>query len=183
MFKPGWKDIFRMNQNELESEIRKVYRDSTLDPRRKAYLVQNLLTSHWIAAQQKFPQAASTGAFNGEDVLGCSPSFHDPEKQIFGCEHYNRNCKLRAACCRKFLLADFAMTTKSLGDMTVYFGMPDALLAAEELPEEYRDRYQDILCDQKGTSRFHWWYPKCGSYNTRVIKTQTPTSNCSSAQQ
>lgn len=44
MFKPGWKDIFRMNQNELESEIRKVYRDSTLDPRRRAYLVQNLMT-------------------------------------------------------------------------------------------------------------------------------------------
>lgn len=44
MFKPGWKDIFRMNQNELESEIRKVYRDETLDPRRKAYLVQNLMT-------------------------------------------------------------------------------------------------------------------------------------------
>jgi hypothetical protein len=44
LFKPGWKDIFRMNQNELESEIRKVYRDSTLDPRRKSYLVQNLLT-------------------------------------------------------------------------------------------------------------------------------------------
>lgn len=44
MFKPGWKDIFRMNQNELESEIRKVYRDATLDPRRKAYLVQNLMT-------------------------------------------------------------------------------------------------------------------------------------------
>lgn len=44
MFKPGWKDIFLMNQNELEAEIRKVYRDSTLDPRRKAYLVQNLMT-------------------------------------------------------------------------------------------------------------------------------------------
>ena len=44
MFKPGWKDIFRMNQNELEAEIRKVYRDLTLDPRRKAYLVQNLMT-------------------------------------------------------------------------------------------------------------------------------------------
>ncbi|KAI5383762.1 hypothetical protein KIW84_070934 [Lathyrus oleraceus] len=43
--KPGWKDIFWMNQTELESEIRKVYRDSTLDPRRKAYVVQNLLTS------------------------------------------------------------------------------------------------------------------------------------------
>ncbi|KAG5022694.1 hypothetical protein JHK85_019036 [Glycine max] len=33
-----------MNHNELESKIRKVYRDSTLDPRRKAYLVQNLMT-------------------------------------------------------------------------------------------------------------------------------------------
>ncbi|KAK9039786.1 hypothetical protein V6N11_014975 [Hibiscus sabdariffa] len=333
MFKPGWKDIFRMNQNELESEIRKVYRDSTLDPRRKAYLVQNLLTSRWIAAQQKLPQAASTEECRGEDVLGCSPSFRDPEKQIFGCEHYKRNCKLRAACCGKLftcrfchdnvsdhsmdrkatlemmcmsclkiqpvgpicvtpscnglsmakyfctickffddernvyhcpfcnlcrvgkglgidffhcmtcncclgtklvnhkcleksletncpICCDFLFTSsatvralpcghymhsacfqaytcshytcplcsKSLGDMAVYFGMLDALLAAEELPEEFRDRYQDILCndcDRKGTARFHWLYHKCeycGSYNTRVIKTQMPTPDCSSAQ-
>ena len=74
----------------------------------------------------------------------------------------------------------------------VYFGMLDALLASEELPEEYRDRCQvfilhffsllcpsiffrimnlimvilDILCndcDKKGTARFHWLYHKCGS--------------------
>jgi zinc finger-like protein len=44
MFRPGWKDIFRMNQSDLEAEIRKVSRDSTLDPRRKAYLIQNLMT-------------------------------------------------------------------------------------------------------------------------------------------
>lgn len=44
MFKPGWNNIFRMNQNELESEIRKVSRDPTIDPRRKAYLIQNLMT-------------------------------------------------------------------------------------------------------------------------------------------
>lgn len=44
MFKPGWKDIFRMNQSELESEIRRVSQDPTLDPRRKAYLIQNLMT-------------------------------------------------------------------------------------------------------------------------------------------
>ncbi|MFQ6632720.1 hypothetical protein Gotur_012013 [Gossypium turneri] len=336
MFKPGWKDIFRMNQNELESEIRKVYRDTTLDPRRKAYLVQNLLTSRWIAAQQKLPQAASGEASDGEDVWGCSPSFRDPGKQIFGCEHYKRNCKLRAACCGKLftcrfchdnvsdhsmdrkatlemmcmsclkiqpvgpicitpscsglsmakyycsickffddernvyhcpfcnlcrvgkglgidyfhcmtcncclgtklvnhkclekgletncpICCDFLFTSsatvralpcghymhsacfqaytcshytcplcsKSLGDMAVYFGMLDALLAAEELPEEYRDRCQDILCndcDQKGTARFHWLYHKCGycgSYNTRVIKTstQTPTTDCSTVNQ
>ncbi|KAK7314573.1 hypothetical protein VNO77_33099 [Canavalia gladiata] len=328
MFKPGWKDIFRMNQNELESEIRKVYRDSTLDPRRKAYLVQNLMTSRWIAAQQKLPKTPS-GESSSKQIEGCSPSFRDPEKQVFGCEHYKRNCKLRAACCGKLFTCRFChdnasdhsmdrkatlemmcmqcltiqpvgpicmspschglsmakyycnickffddernvyhcpfcnicrvgqglgidyfhcmkcncclgiksashkclekglemncpiccddlftssatvralpcghymhsscfqaytcshytcpICSKSLGDMAVYFGMLDALLAAEELPEEYRDRYQDILChdcDRKGTSRFHWLYHKCGfcgSYNTRVIKSEATNSSC-----
>ncbi|KAJ7975142.1 zinc finger protein-related [Quillaja saponaria] len=330
MFKPGWKDIFRMNQNELESEIRKVYRDSTLDPRRKAYLVQNLMTSRWIAAQQKLPKAIAGEASNSEEVEGRSPSFRDSEKQVFGCEHYKRNCKLRAACCGKLftcrfchdnvsdhsmdrkatlemlcmsclniqpvgpvcmtpscnglsmakyycnickffddernvyhcpfcnlcrvgrglgidyfhcmtcncclgiksdyhkclekglemncpICCDFLFTSsatvrplpcghymhsacfqaytcshytcpiccKSLGDMAVYFGMLDALLAAEELPEEYRDRCQDILCndcDRKGTASFHWLYHKCGfcgSYNTRVIKSETTNPHCS----
>ncbi|RRT73455.1 hypothetical protein GW17_00047325 [Ensete ventricosum] len=63
--------------------------------------------------------------------------------------------------------------------------MLDALLAAEELPEEYWDRCQDILCHdcgKKGTSHFHWLYHKCGScgsYNTRVIKTDA--INCSTS--
>ncbi|KAI4331498.1 hypothetical protein MLD38_029683 [Melastoma candidum] len=328
MFKPGWKDIFRMNQNELEAEIRKVYRDSSLDPRRKAYLVQNLMTSRWIASQQK-PQEVTRESSNSNEVAGRSRSYRDTEKQIFGCVHYKRNCKIRAACCDKlftcrfchdkvsdhsmerkmtkemmcmqcleiqpvgqacatpacngFLMAkyycnickffddernvyhcpfcnlcrvgkglgidyfhcmtcncclgmklvshkclekgletncpiccDFLFTSsatvralpcghymhsacfqaytcshyscpicsKSLGDMAVYFGMLDALLAAEELPEEYRDRCQVILCndcDRKGTARFHWLYHKCSfccSYNTRVIKTEMVNPNC-----
>lgn len=43
---------------------------------------------------------------------------------------------------------------------------------------------QDILCNdcnQKGTSRFHWLYHKCefcGSYNTRVIKSDSGNPNC-----
>ncbi|XP_077244625.1 zinc finger protein-like protein [Tasmannia lanceolata] len=326
MFKPGWKDIFRMNQNELESEIRKVSRDSTLDPRRKAYLIQNLMTSRWIAAQQKLPQETRGETTNIEEVPGCSPSFRDPEK-TFGCEHYKRNCKLVASCCGKLvtcrfchdnvsdhsmdrkstsemmcmrclkiqpigpicqtpscegfsmskyycnickffddertvyhcpfcnlcrlgkglgidffhcmtcncclgmkllehtcrekslesncpICCDFLFTSsaavralpcghfmhsacfqaytcshytcpicsKSLGDMAVYFGMLDALLSTEELPEEYKDRCQDILCndcDRKGTARFHWLYHKCGfcgSYNTRVIKNEASCS-------
>lgn len=320
-FKPGWKDIFRMNQNELESEIRKVSRDSTLDPRRKAYLIQNLLTSRWIASQQKSSQSRTSKDDGDDDLLGCSPSYRDPEKQIFGCEHYKRNCKLRAACCGKLfacrfchdevsdhsmdrkatsemmcmkclkiqpigqvcttlscsglsmakyycssckffdderdvyhcpfcnlcrvgkglgidffhcmtcnyclgmklvdhkcrekgletncpICCDFLFTSsatvralpcghymhsacfqayacthyicpicsKSMGDMSVYFGMLDALMASEVLPEEYRNRCQDILCndcDRKGAAPFHWLYHKCvscGSYNTRVIK-------------
>ncbi|KAJ0105207.1 hypothetical protein Patl1_19149 [Pistacia atlantica] len=330
MFKPGWKDIFRMNQNELEAEIRKVYKDTTLDPRRQAYLVQNLMTSRWIAAQQKLPQATAGETSDGEDVMSYTPSFRDPEKLVFGCEHYKRNCKIRAACCGKLftcrfchdkmsdhsmdrkatsemmcmrclkvqavgptcttpscnglsmakyycnicklfddertvyhcpfcnlcrvggglgkdyfhcmtcncclplkivnhkciekcletncpICCDFLFTSsdivralpcshhmhvacfqaytcshytcpicsKSLGNMAIYFGMLDSLLAAEELPEEYKNRLQDILCndcEKKGTARFHWLYHKCGScgsYNTRVIKSETTVPNCS----
>lgn len=46
---------------------------------------------------------------------------------------------------------------------------------------------QDILCndcERKGRSRFHWLYHKCGScgsYNTRVIKTDT--ADCSTPNQ
>lgn len=328
-FKPGWKDIFRMNQNELESEIRKVSRDPTLDPRRKDYLIQNLMTSRWIAAQQKLPQGRNGETSEGEGLHGCSPSFRDAEKQVFGCEHYKRNCKLRAACCQKLftcrfchdnvsdhtmdrkattemmcmkclkvqpvgpicstpscnglsmakyycsyckffddertvyhcpfcnlcrlgkglgidffhcmtcnyclgiklvdhkcrekgletncpICCDFLFTSsaavralpcghfmhsacfqayacthyicpicsKSMGDMSVYFGMLDALMASEVLPEEYRNRCQDILCndcDKKGSAPFHWLYHKCGScgsYNTRVIKVD-PIIDCS----
>lgn len=48
IFKPGWRDIFRMNQKELEAAIRKVSSDSSLDPRRKAYLMQNLMTRYFV---------------------------------------------------------------------------------------------------------------------------------------
>eukprot|EP00250_Pteridium_aquilinum_P020433 c24812_g1_i2 orf=124-4074(-) len=320
-FKPGWQDIFRMNEKELEAAVRKVSGDRSLDPRRKAYLMQNLLTSRWIVAQQHPPHAMS-GSLTGEqeEISGRCPSYTDAKEDTFGCEHYKRNCKVRAFCCgvlfpcrfchdkvsdhtmnrqatkemmcmrcleiqpvaqycatpscENFCMAryfcsicklfddtreiyhcpscnlcrvgkglgidffhcmtcnacmstsltshkcrekglesncpichDFLFTShtpvkalscghfmhsacyraytyshytcpicsKSLGEMDVYFGMLDALLASEQLPEEYRSRQQDILCndcERKGTAPFHWLYHKCngcGSYNTRAI--------------
>lgn len=319
-FKPGWKDIFRMNQEELESAIRKVSRDASLDTHRKTYLIQNLMTSRWIAAQQQLTQPEASDFGKSEDVPGKCPSYRDAGKKTFGCEHYKRNCKLLAACCGKLFTCRFChdkvsnhimdrretkemmcmkcsciqpvasrctsssckglsmaryfcsickffdderkvyhcpfcnlcrvgeglgidyfhcmncnacmsktltvhkchekvfeancpvchefiftstdpvkalrcghvmhsacfeaytcshytcpICSKSLGDMTVYFGMLDALLAAEILPEEYQGRTKDILCndcEKKGKAPFHWLYHKCsvcGSYNTRVL--------------
>ena len=63
--------------------------------------------SRWIASQQKLPQATAGESSNSEDLLACSPSFRDSEKQVFGCEHYSRNCKLRAACCGKLFTCRF----------------------------------------------------------------------------
>eukprot|EP00250_Pteridium_aquilinum_P020435 c24812_g2_i1 orf=723-3299(-) len=320
-FKPGWLDIFRMNEKELEAAVRKVSGDTSLDPRQKAYLMQNLMTSRWIVAQQHPSQmllASSSGEH--EDIPGGCASYINSNEDSYGCEHYKRNCKIRAACCgilfpcrfchdkvsdhtmdrqatqemmcmkclevqpvaqycatpscdgfcmAKYFCSicklfddkrdiyhcpscnlcrvgkglgvdffhcmtcnacmstsltshkcrekglesncpichDFLFTShtpvkalscghfmhsacyraytyshytcpicsKSLGDMAVYFGMLDALLASEQLPEEYRDRQQDILCNDcegKGKAPFHWLYhkcQKCGSYNTRAI--------------
>lgn len=62
--------------------------------------------SRWIASQQKSPQASAVEGSNGEE-LGCSPSFHDSEKEVFGCKHYKRNCKVRASCCGKLFTCRF----------------------------------------------------------------------------
>ncbi|KAL0326978.1 UNVERIFIED_CONTAM: Zinc finger protein BRUTUS, partial [Sesamum angustifolium] len=91
-----------------------------LDPRRKAYLIQNLMTSRWIASQQ-----SKTGEAEDGELLGCLPSFRDSEKKIFGCEHYKRNCKLRAACCGKLVacrfchdeVSDHSMDRKATSEM------------------------------------------------------------------
>ncbi|KAL2642312.1 hypothetical protein R1flu_009899 [Riccia fluitans] len=97
-FKPGWRDIFRMNQKELEAAIRRVSSDSSLDPRRKAYLIQNLMTSRWIVAQQQLPNPECLAGDERKDPGQCI-SYKDEKAGLYGCEHYKRNCKIKAACC------------------------------------------------------------------------------------
>ncbi|AQK65474.1 hypothetical protein ZEAMMB73_Zm00001d014186 [Zea mays] len=65
------------------------------------------MTSRWIAAQQKSPQPSVEGHNGCTRRPGCVPSYRDPGKQIFGCEHYKRNCKLVAACCNKLFTCIF----------------------------------------------------------------------------
>ncbi|CAI5534729.1 unnamed protein product, partial [Closterium sp. Naga37s-1] len=120
-FRPGWHNIFRMNQKELEAAIRRVSSDSSLDPRRKAYLMQNLMTSRWIVAQQQRHKSSRDAP--EEEVL-CA-SYHDEEKGIYGCQHYRRNCKVRAVCCNKLVscrfchdkVADHAMDRHAVREM------------------------------------------------------------------
>ncbi|KAA8542369.1 hypothetical protein F0562_023494 [Nyssa sinensis] len=311
--------LLTLNQEELEAAIRRVYRDSTLDPQKRSYIIQNLLMSRWIVTQQK-SHSKVTVSSNQEEIWGQCPSYRDPLKLTFGCKHYKRNCKLLAACCNQLYTcrrchddaADHSMDrkatskmmcmkcliiqpispacstascnnlsmakyycricklfddereiyhcpycnlcrvgkglgidyfhcmncnacmsqslsvhicrekcfedncpicheyiftssspvkalpcghlmhstcfqdytcthytcpicSKSLGDMQVYFGMLDALLAEEKLPDEYSGQTQVILCndcEKRGTTSFHWLYHKCsycGSYNTRLL--------------
>ncbi|XP_059643366.1 zinc finger protein BRUTUS-like At1g74770 isoform X2 [Cornus florida] len=311
--------LLSLNQEELEAAIRRVSRDTTLDPQKRSYIIQNLLMSRWIVRQQK-SHSEVTVSSNKEEVPGQCPSYRGPLKSSFGCKHYKRNCKLVAACCNQLYtcrychddVADHSMDrkattkmmcmkcltiqpvgptcstaschdlsmaryycricklfddereiyhcpycnlcrvgkglgidyfhcmncnacmsrslavhtcrekcfedncpicheyiftssspvkalacghlmhsacfqdytythytcpicSKSLGDMQVYFGMLDALLAEEKIPDDYSGQTQVILCndcEKRGTASFHWLYHKCsycGSYNTRLL--------------
>ena len=59
-FRPGWEDIFRMNQKQLEAAVRRVSADVSLEPQRKAYLIQNIMASKYIVAQQRRMQTHSS---------------------------------------------------------------------------------------------------------------------------
>ncbi|GIL78726.1 hypothetical protein Vretimale_373 [Volvox reticuliferus] len=129
-FRPGWEDIFRMNQQQLEAAIHRVSNDSSLEPERKAYLMQNIMVSKYIVAQQHRmghltveegrqhlhrQENAARALGQGTSAAGptASPcagsladsiirrSFHDAAAGILGCKHYRRKCQLVAPCCGK----------------------------------------------------------------------------------
>ncbi|KAJ0527664.1 putative transcription factor C2H2 family [Helianthus annuus] len=84
---------------------------------------------------------------------------------------------MHSSCFQEYTCSNYTcpICSKSLGDMQVYFGMLDTLLAEEEIPEEHLGRTEDIFCndcEKRGTPPFHRLYHKCascGSYNTRLI--------------
>ncbi|KAG8379107.1 hypothetical protein BUALT_Bualt07G0053700 [Buddleja alternifolia] len=253
-----WEGMTRYNLSSVEKGSRPSSLSLTADPLEivSMYLLkdgsQTQKNEHHIKLGfDDFEQSRSCNVDDTKVACGGQcPSYRDPLKLTFGCEHYKRNCKLLAPCCDKLFtcirchddltdhsvdrkaitkmmcmkcLADIPLPLlqlvptregighwllplyemqcfkgtsmwafdafslfsglhlfslhlpKSLGDMQVYFGMLDALLAEEKLPEEYSGQTQDILCndcEKRGTASFHWLYhkcPHCGSYNTRLL--------------
>lgn len=115
---------------------------------REKCLEENCPICHEFIFTSSFPVKA----------LPCGHLMHSACFQDYTCSHY--------IC---------PICSKSLGDMQVYFGMLDALLAEEKIPEEYAGKVQVILCndcEKRGSAAFHWLYHKCshcGSFNTRLV--------------
>ncbi|KAF6159889.1 hypothetical protein GIB67_032973 [Kingdonia uniflora] len=114
-----------MSQEDLEAAIRRVSRDLTLNPQKKAYILQTLLTSRWIVNQQK-PPSDATLTSNEVEIPGKFSSYRDELKLSYGCKHYKRNCKLFAACCKQLFtcrychdddVSDHSMDRKSTTKM------------------------------------------------------------------
>lgn len=60
--------------------------------------------SRWIVAQQKGPGGPSE---EGQEEAERAPSYANEAEGVLGCEHYRRNCKLKAACCGRLVPCRF----------------------------------------------------------------------------
>eukprot|EP00180_Rhodochaete_pulchella_P000204 Plantae.Rhodophyta-Rhodochaete_pulchella.ctg11421.p2 GENE.Plantae.Rhodophyta-Rhodochaete_pulchella.ctg11421~~Plantae.Rhodophyta-Rhodochaete_pulchella.ctg11421.p2 ORF type:complete len:115 (+),score=5.89 Plantae.Rhodophyta-Rhodochaete_pulchella.ctg11421:30-374(+) len=84
-------------------------------------------------------------------------------------EQYTKTHYTCPICCR------------SLADMTSYYRMIDDHVRHDEIPDEYRNVRQRILCQDchaKTEVEFHFHYHMCGackSYNTRVLENLGPS--------
>ena len=109
-FCPSWEDLFRMNQKQLEAAVRHVSKDETLKPSCKSYLIQRIMVSKYIVAQQqrtwenKAPeqdrgQEGGDGVSTGTQLTNFHRTFYDEKLGVLGCPHYQRRCALVAPCC------------------------------------------------------------------------------------
>jgi zinc finger-like protein len=78
---PGWEDIFNINQKQLEAAIRRVSNDPNLEPQRKAYLIQNIMVSRYIVAQQRRMQTSGSAAAAGAGQLSAGQMLPPPLQQ------------------------------------------------------------------------------------------------------
>lgn len=81
-----------MNQKQLEIAVRGIQNDSGLDSHRKAYLMQNIMASRYIVAQQNRVNELQAHPSGAGEALGSLPAacFHDAATRTMGCPHYKR---------------------------------------------------------------------------------------------
>ncbi|XP_010533417.1 PREDICTED: uncharacterized protein LOC104809216 isoform X2 [Tarenaya hassleriana] len=120
-----YEHLLTMTQEDLEAAIRRISRDSSLDPQKKSYIMQNLLMSRWIVTKRILNLEMSVYSNNGEAIPGQEPSYRDTLKLVFGCKHYKRNCKLLTPCCNQLFtcirchdeVADHSVDRKQISKM------------------------------------------------------------------
>ncbi|CAO3640950.1 unnamed protein product [Mucor fragilis] len=92
-----------INEAELRKKIKEIQLDQSLTPRDKAKQIQYLMshgTTHPPAHNQ-------SGASLNSAENDYSKSYNNEEKEVLGCKHYQRKCKLQANCCQKIVTCRF----------------------------------------------------------------------------
>jgi len=83
-----------------QETARRVCGDAGLAAERKAYLMQNIMASRYIVAQQRRLADSGAGAGAGAGPGGGpARTYHDAARGVLGCAHYQRRCHVVAPCC------------------------------------------------------------------------------------
>jgi hypothetical protein len=88
-----------------QEAVRRIGSDEGLDARRKAYLLQNIMASRYIVAQQARMRGGGRRDGGGANTGGApAHSYADAAQRVLGCEHYRRGCAAGSlaylqACC------------------------------------------------------------------------------------
>ncbi|KAL9544442.1 hypothetical protein MBANPS3_007620 [Mucor bainieri] len=110
-----------INEAELRKKIKEIQLDQTLTPRDKAKQIQYLMshgTTHPPAHNQSdtslnssendYSKSYNVSAYFASDISRhLTIAFQNEEKEILGCKHYQRKCKLQANCCQKIVTCRF----------------------------------------------------------------------------
>lgn len=65
-----------MNQKQLEGAVRRMWGDKNLEPARKAYLMQHIMASRYIVAQQQHKLGLSSSGSSGAEGVQQQEPFH-----------------------------------------------------------------------------------------------------------
>lgn len=76
----------------VQDTARRVCSDAGLAAERKAYLMQNIMASRYIVAQQR--RLAGAEAQGSGSASAPAQSFHDAKRGVLGCTHYRRKCAI-----------------------------------------------------------------------------------------
>ena len=104
VWQPGWQEIFRMVQTQLEESVQSRLSKDT-GTAEKAYLLQSLAAARWATAQQERLEHSRSATRQSSTICGRHAgrlhlkSYKDEGEGQLGCKHYARRCSLVAKCC------------------------------------------------------------------------------------
>lgn len=89
---PARQQAVTKHASRGQDTARRVCSDAGLAAERKAYLMQNIMASRYIVAQQR--RLAGAEAQGSGSAGAPARSFHDAKRGVLGCTHYRRKCVL-----------------------------------------------------------------------------------------
>ncbi|CAK4725319.1 hypothetical protein LEN26_018031 [Aphanomyces euteiches] len=96
-------------QANLKARIMEIQTNKSLTPKEKADGMQKIMMQQWTEAQERLtpkqtePKPETPVADSDRTVV----TYHNADKTIMGCSHYQRKCKLYGKCCNKFYTCRF----------------------------------------------------------------------------